>query len=261
MSSVPTAIPRGPEPVEHLLVCASLSEREADTVRSVVLSMTAVEAASCMGVSASTVGSYRQRAYAKLGVAGRAEFLRLPSVAAWKRGVVAANQETVSEKNVLPTETSGDFVSDAAEPAHSASCSDKTLKNVPVSFSSLRPYLGWAVLIALAGFLCVALLLPKRATYAERPHGTIVTEVGKVPDVVGMRADSAASELATAGYCPVFVSHAGGAAPGTVLEVGQTGDIDELSIEMSSFSWGDGCTAGYNVGGDWDAYVEPVVAV
>lgn len=252
MPSASPVICHGPEPVEHLFACAGLSEREADAVRSVVLSMTAAEAAPCMGVSLSTVGSYRQRAYAKLGVVGRVGFLRLPSVAAWKRDVDAGRQDLAGEKDTPP---------DDAEPAVAAPSSDQVPEATSKSSASLRPYLCWAVLITLAGFLCVGLLLPRHATYAERPHGTIVTEVGEVPDVVGMRADSAASQVATAGYCPVFVSRAGGAAPGTVLEVGRTGDVDELSIEMSSFSWGDGCTAGYNVGGDWDAYVELVVAV
>ena len=259
MPSASPAISHGPEPVEHLFACAGLTEREADAVRSVALSMTAAEAALFMGVSASTVGSYRQRAYAKLGVAGRAEFLRLPSVAAWRRDMDAVNQEPAGEKEVLTEEVSAD--DNAVTAPVAVPFSGRMPDTERKSSASLRPYLGWAVLIALAGFVCVTMLLPKRSTYSERPHGTIVTEAGEVPDVVGMRADSAASQLATAGYCPVFVSRADGAAPGTVLEVGQTGDMDELSIETSSFSWGDGCTAGYNVGGDWDAYVELVVAV
>ncbi|MDO4848375.1 MAG: sigma factor-like helix-turn-helix DNA-binding protein [Coriobacteriia bacterium] len=86
-------IPRGPDAFEHLLVCAKLCEREAQAVRSVVLGMTAQEAAPLMGVSASTVGSYRQRAYAKLGLPCKADFLRLPAVRAWQEAMRAEEGE------------------------------------------------------------------------------------------------------------------------------------------------------------------------
>ena len=53
------SISRGLEDFERLLANAGLSEREAQALRSIVLSMTAAEAAEMLGVSASTVGSYR----------------------------------------------------------------------------------------------------------------------------------------------------------------------------------------------------------
>lgn len=46
-------------------------------MRTVVLGLTAAQAAPLIGVGASTVGSYRQRAYQKLGVSTKAEFLGL----------------------------------------------------------------------------------------------------------------------------------------------------------------------------------------
>ena len=51
----------------------ALTEREVEAARSVLAGMTAEEAASEMGVGASTVGSFRQHAYRKLGVAGARE--------------------------------------------------------------------------------------------------------------------------------------------------------------------------------------------
>ncbi len=53
-----------------------LTEREADAARSALAGMTAAAAAREMGISASTVGSLRQRAYQKLGVSGAAELVR-----------------------------------------------------------------------------------------------------------------------------------------------------------------------------------------
>ena len=52
------------------------TEREADAARSALAGMTAAAAAREMGISASTVGSLRQRAYQKLGVSGAAELVR-----------------------------------------------------------------------------------------------------------------------------------------------------------------------------------------
>ena len=70
-------VSHGPDGFEELLGDAKLSEREADAVRTVVLGLTAAQAAPLIGVGASTVGSYRQRAYQKLGVSTKAEFLGL----------------------------------------------------------------------------------------------------------------------------------------------------------------------------------------
>lgn len=76
-------VPKGPDRFEELLANCGLSERESDAVRSVVLGFTAAKTAPLMGVSASTVGSYRLRAYQKLGVTTKGEFLALPEVGEW----------------------------------------------------------------------------------------------------------------------------------------------------------------------------------
>ena len=67
--TVPTALPQA----ETAFAAAGLSDREKDAARSVLAGMTAEQAASLMGVDASTVASYRQRAYAKLGLDGARE--------------------------------------------------------------------------------------------------------------------------------------------------------------------------------------------
>lgn len=63
-ATVPTALPQA----ETAFAAAGLSSREKDAARSVLAGMTAEQASALMGVDASTVASYRQRAYAKLGL-------------------------------------------------------------------------------------------------------------------------------------------------------------------------------------------------
>lgn len=231
------SIKHGPDDFERLLERARVSEREAQAARSVALAMTAAEAAPLMGVSASTVGSYRQRAYAKLGVSTRAEFLRLPEVMAWvlcREGVDAPPADEKSDPLVVPAS----------------------------SVSVRLPVLLTVVLVLMLPLLVGAALslLPSRR-YAERPQGSISSPYGEVPNVVGMSADAAASELATARFCPEFEPRASELAPGTVLEVGRIGDADELASGVSTFSWGDGCTGCYERHGGWDGFVTLVVAV
>lgn len=48
----PASVPRGPKPFEDLLKSVGLSEREADAVRTVVLDLTAAEAAPPLSVLA-----------------------------------------------------------------------------------------------------------------------------------------------------------------------------------------------------------------
>lgn len=90
----------GPADFERLLADTGLSEREAQALLSVVLSQTAAEAAGALGVSASTMGSYRQRGYAKLGVSTRAEFMRLPEAETWASTLAAF--DVPAKKPVVP---------------------------------------------------------------------------------------------------------------------------------------------------------------
>ena len=69
-------IPRACEDAERAFSECGLTEREMDAARSVLAGMTAEEAAREMGVEASTVGGFRQRAYQKLGVEDGRELTR-----------------------------------------------------------------------------------------------------------------------------------------------------------------------------------------
>lgn len=135
-------IPRGPDAFEHLLVCAKLSEREAQAVRSVVLGMTAQEAAPLMGVSVSTVGSYRQRAYAKLSLTCKAEFLRLPTVLAWQEAMRAEEEE----QPVNRPETAPDLTQDDSE----LSCAE-VIQSLLLVFMAIGFLLLVACVIGLLG--------------------------------------------------------------------------------------------------------------
>lgn len=66
-------IPRASDEVERRFEECGLTDRERDATRAAVHGMTAAAAAEVMGLSASTVGSLRQRAYRKLGARGAAE--------------------------------------------------------------------------------------------------------------------------------------------------------------------------------------------
>ena len=68
---------RESEAVERAFDEASLTDREKDAARSLLQGMTAQEAADIMGVSPSSVGSYRTRAYEKLGVGSGRELVSL----------------------------------------------------------------------------------------------------------------------------------------------------------------------------------------
>lgn len=68
---------RESEAVERAFDEASLTDREKDAARSLLQGMTAQEAADFMGVSPSSVGSYRKRAYEKLGVGSGRELVSL----------------------------------------------------------------------------------------------------------------------------------------------------------------------------------------
>lgn len=241
-----SSIPRGPEGFENMLHEARLSDREADAVRTVVLGMTANETAPLIGVSASTVGSYRQRAYQKLGVTTKSEFLALPGCALWR--------ESLSSQIALPDEDDPK----ECDPKE-AICVERERQPLSVPRLFLASLTAAFLIVSL---LVVAMVLLRPSyRYVDSPNGAIASEYGEVPNVVGMRADAAASALASAGYLPEFKSCASSDAPGTVLRVVEVGDVRDASEEFSSVKWDGGSASGYNRYGNWSAFVLLEVAV
>ena len=264
-----TAVPRGPKLFEDLLESAGLSEREADAVRTVVLDLTADEAGSLIGVSGSTVGSYRQRAYQKLGIATKSEFLRLPVCVVWRERL---RREKASDEGSRLADTAlgrGTGYSVRVDDAPETECQSENAEHqsgnssragardlVPLFMKCLAASL---LVVSVAAALLV--LLQPRYSYLEFSNGHIASAYGDVPDVTGMRADNAASALANEGYYPEFVTCASSDAPGTTLRVIEVGDMTKAARERSNVSWDGGSASGYNVSGDWKAFVLIEVAV
>ena len=240
-------IPKGPKEFESLLLAAKLSERESQAVRSVVFGMTAAEAAPLIGVSSSTVGSYRQRAYRKLGVLDKQGFLCLPSVVSWQEGL------------------SSSVVVDAAQP----DCNPPE-KSQLQQLEVIKETKGYGPLFArcvLASFLIVTSFFVVRtfsdgqAAFLLDPSGNMSSPYGDIPNVVGMRADAAAAALAETGVYPRFEPCADPGKPGKVVSIVSIASNDEIEMGQSSFSWGDGCTAVYDSHGSWRATALLKVAV
>lgn len=143
-----------------------------------------------MGVTPSTVGTYRQRAYKKLGVSTRSEFQSLSQVGAWT-AVAKRDTEMAATAN--------------AAPGHEGPRAVEPHDKMPASpMATRRRVLAAIACTAMA--LAVAMLVPKAfhegSGYLDSPSGTIDTDYGELPNVVGMRADAAASKVAQAGFCP-----------------------------------------------------------
>lgn len=80
----------------------ALTDREKDAVRSLLQGMTAQSAAEAMGVSPSSVGSYRSRAYEKLGVASGRELIALLQA----RSESSSFKERLRDKGLSETQAS-----------------------------------------------------------------------------------------------------------------------------------------------------------
>ena len=99
------AFQRESEAVERAFDEASLTDREKDAARSLLQGMTAQEAADIMGVSPSSVGSYRKRAYGKLGVGSGRELVSLHRAWPVAEGNVDVN-EKLRERGLNETQAS-----------------------------------------------------------------------------------------------------------------------------------------------------------
>lgn len=266
------SIHRGPQNFEALLTAAALSEREKQAVRSVALSLTAEEASHLMGVSPSTVGSYRQRAYAKIGVATKAEFLELPETISWRRRQAESpdvappgqNEKTTRSEQLVQDDRDGADSSCPPSPQATPSKSDNCYKTEDTTNNGSRRRRR-----AIASIACIVLvfgLVPAIKAYHSphyqlNPNGTLASQYGEVPNVVGMRVDAAASVIAESGFCPEFQVSPGNGSPGIVTSIGVIGDISELDGKISQFNWHGGTTAGYNEKGSWKGYVTLLVSV
>ena len=95
-------ISRESDAVERALDEKALTDREKDAARSLLQGMTAQSAAEAMGVSPSSVGSYRGRAYEKLGVASGRELIVLLQA----RSESSSFKERLKDKGLSETQAS-----------------------------------------------------------------------------------------------------------------------------------------------------------
>lgn len=95
-------ISRESDAVECAFDEKALTGREKDAVRSLLQGMTAQSAAKAMGVSPSSVGSYRGRAYEKLGVASGRELIVLLQA----RSESSSFKERLKDKGLSETQAS-----------------------------------------------------------------------------------------------------------------------------------------------------------
>jgi DNA-binding CsgD family transcriptional regulator len=231
---------------ERLLSEAGLSEREAEALRTVAQGLTAEEAGQLMGVTPSTVGTYRQRGYKKLGVSTRSEFLSIPQARA-EAASAARNADAANAANNAPTPD---------RPSAVIPCGEKRA-------NATKRIVLIAIACLIAAFVTQRLFslhYYEEKGYLGSPSGIISTDYGELPNVIGMRADAAASEVAQSGFCPLFESQASELPSGKVLELKEVKSAEALGTGISIFSWGEGCTSGYNLEGDWKASVVLVVA-
>ena len=225
----------------------ALTGRERDAVRSVLAGMTAEEAAPEMGVSASTVGSFRQHAHQKLGISSARELKGryAPDGQAEVDGAaltaLLGHGLSNTQAKVLVRIAAGRSTAQIAEELHLAAGSVSAARAAGYRLLGIhsRTELArlleegagastdrkapWAALVCAAVALAVVAVfalaaMPQRPATLDTPHGTI-------PNVVGMDPQAAWEALVDEGFLPVVRQARSVENPGTVAEV----SVEELS--------------------------------
>ena len=249
-------IPRACEEAERDFRERGLTGREAEAARSALAGMTAAAAALEMGVSSSTVGNFRQRAYRKLGVTGARE---LAAKYGRPREAEAEGREAGDSRAALLarglSQTQSDVLSLVARGLSTDEVAER-LGVAPGTVSSARAA-GYRMLgvhsreelaallereaaaprrrraarlaaACLAAAMVVAVAITAAAYLGSRPPAVVETEFGEVPNVVGMDLQSAWEALVAEGYFPVIQESRSAESPGTVVDV----DVQELPESM-----------------------------
>lgn len=231
-----------------------LTEREADAARSALAGMTAAAAAREMGISASTVGSLRQRAYQKLGVSGAAELVRKYAEKSadknagekdW-RPTLHSHGLSETQASVLSLACSGRSTAQIADELHLAEGTVRAARATGYRMLGVHSREELADLLEreaaaprrrraarlAAAFLAAAMVIAVAVTAASylgsRPPAVVETEFGEVPNVVGMDLQQAWEALVAENYFPVIQELRSTESPGTVVDV----DVQELPENM-----------------------------
>lgn len=231
-----------------------LTEREADAARSALAGMTAATAAREMGVSSSTVGSLRQRAYRKLSVGGAAELARkyaencIEKDAGEKdwRPALRAHGLSETQASVLSLACSGRSTARIADELHLAEGTVRAARATGYRMLGVHSREELAALLereaaaprrrraarlaaaCLAGVMVVAVAVTVASYFGSRPPAVVETEFGEMPNVVGMDLQQAWEMLVAENSFPVIQESRSTESPGTVVDV----DVQELPENM-----------------------------
>ena len=222
-----------------------LTEREADAARSALAGMTAAAAAREMGVSSSTVGNFRQRAYRKLGVPsarelaaryGRQREAGVEGCAAGdSRAALLARGLSQTQSDVLSLVARGLSTDEVAESLGIAPGTVSSARAMGYRMLGVHSREELAALLereaaaprraraarlaaaCLAAVMVVAVAVTTASYLGLRPPTVVETEFGEVPNVVGMDLQSAWEVLVEADFLPIVRQGSASGAAGTVV--------------------------------------------
>ena len=237
-------IPTASQEAERDFRERGLTGREADAARSALSGMTAAAAAREMGVSSSTVGSLRQRAYRKLGVSGAVGLVgkyaekSVDKDAGEKdwRPTLRARGLSETQASVLSLACSGRSTAQIAEELHLAEGTVRAARATGYRMLGVHSREELAALLereaaaprrrraarlaaaCLAAVMVIAAVAVTAASYlGSRPPAVVETEFGEVPNVVGMDLQQAWEALVEADFLPIVRQGSVSGAAGTVV--------------------------------------------
>ena len=236
-------IPTASQEAERDFRERGLTGREAEAARSALAGMTAAAAAREMGVSSSTVGSLRQRAYRKLGVSGATELVRKYAEKSvdkdagekdW-RPTLRARGLSETQASVLSLACSGRSTAQIAEELHLAEGTVRAARATGYRMLGVHSREELAALLereaaaprrrraarlaaaCLAAAMVVAVAVTVTSYLGSRPPAVVETEFGEVPNVVGMDLQQAWEALVEADFLPIVRQGSVSGAAGTVV--------------------------------------------
>ena len=238
-------IPRACEEAERDFRERGLTGREAEAARSALAGMTAAAAALEMGVSSSTVGNFRQRAYRKLGVTGARELAAKYGrpreaeaegrEAGDSRAALLARGLSETQASVLSLACSGRSTAQIAGELHLAEGTVRAARATGYRMLGVHSREELAALLereaaaprrrrgarlaaaCLAAVMVAAVAVTTASYLGLRPPTVVETEFGEVPNVVGMDLQSAWEVLVEADFLPIVRQGSASGAAGTVV--------------------------------------------
>ena len=235
-------IPRACEEAERDFRERGLTGREADAARSALAGMTAAAAAIEMGVSSSTVGNFRQRAYRKLGVTSARELAAQYGrqreegrAAGDSRAALLARGLSQTQSDVLSLVAEGLSTDEVAErlsvaPGTVSSARAAGYRMLGVhsreelaallereAAAPRRRHAARLAAACLAAVMVVAAAVTVTSYLGSQPPAVVETKFGEVPNVVGMDLQSAWEALAEADFLPIVRQGSASGAAGTIV--------------------------------------------